>query len=90
MTNNGGLTETHLPSGGSVLINAGDPAIATPPATDQRSGARIIGTAIDIGAVEVVVAPTADVGATTEDIPLAVRRRPACWATTVGPPLRCW
>ena len=72
LANNGGPTQTQLPGVGSVLINAGDPAIAAPPATDQRGLARIVGAAIDIGAVETVPPPTADVGATTEDIPLSI------------------
>jgi len=33
-------------------VNAGDPAFAPPPATDQRGVARVIGGRIDIGAVE--------------------------------------
>lgn len=72
LTNNGGLTETQLPGMGSVLIDAGDPGVAAPPATDQRGAGRISGAAVDIGAVEVLPVPTADVGATTEDIPLNI------------------
>lgn len=72
LVNNGGLTQTKLPGVGSQLIDAGDPAFAAPPATDQRGVGRVLGTAVDIGAVEVLVAPTADVGATSEDIPLNV------------------
>ncbi|MEM7146539.1 MAG: choice-of-anchor Q domain-containing protein [Verrucomicrobiota bacterium] len=54
----GNFTMTHLPLADSPLIDAGNPAIATPPATDQRKLPRIadgnnIGpTTIDIGAVE--------------------------------------
>lgn len=51
LANNGGLTETMLPQSGSPVIDAGDQAIATAPATDQRGGPRQVGT-IDIGSVE--------------------------------------
>jgi hypothetical protein len=55
LTNNGGPTLTHLPVPGSPVIDAGDntllPADIT---TDQRGyGPRIVGNAVDIGAVEV-------------------------------------
>ena len=72
LANNGGLTQTQLPGVGCALIDAGDPAIVGAPTTDQRGAGRIFGTAVDIGAVEVVPPPTADVGATTEDIPLNI------------------
>ncbi|MEZ6073106.1 MAG: choice-of-anchor Q domain-containing protein [Pirellulales bacterium] len=55
---NGGPTLTHLPLPGSPVIDAGDPAILTPPAIDQRGFYRIVdgdgdGVArIDVGAVE--------------------------------------
>ena len=52
LQNNGGSTDTHLPMSGSPAIDAGDPVIATPPATDQRGSARVVNL-IDIGAVEV-------------------------------------
>ncbi len=52
LQNNGGSTDTHVPMSGSPAIDAGDPAIATPPATDQRGSARVVNV-IDIGAVEV-------------------------------------
>ena len=48
----GGFTETMRPLAGSVAIDAGG-SPASPPATDQRGGARVVGSAIDIGAVEV-------------------------------------
>ena len=61
LADNGGPTLTHLPLAGSPLIDAGDPAFASPPATDQRGQARVYGGRIDIGAVEVgaaVLPPT--------------------------------
>ena len=53
LANNGGTTRTMLPLAGSPLINAGDPASAGAPTTDQRGLARISGPRIDIGSVEV-------------------------------------
>jgi hypothetical protein len=53
LANNGGPTQTHLPLLGSPVIDAGDPAIPGPPPTDQRGFQRIIGPAVDLGAVEV-------------------------------------
>jgi len=59
---NGGRTLTRRPLSGSPVINAGDPAIPSPPATDQRGAARIVGAAVDLGSVEtgqaVVEVPT--------------------------------
>src|SRR3954470_4411794 len=52
LANNGGLTQTHLPLPGSPAIDAGDPAIPSPPPTDQRGFQRIVGPAVDLGAVE--------------------------------------
>jgi hypothetical protein len=49
---NGGTTRTHLPIAGSPAIDAGQPGIATAPATDQREAVRIQNGRIDIGAVE--------------------------------------
>jgi hypothetical protein len=49
---NGGTTRTHLPFAGSPAIDAGQPGIATAPATDQREAVRIRNGRIDIGAVE--------------------------------------
>lgn len=57
LANNGGPTQTMLPLAGSPAINAGDPAFAAPPATDQRGQARVFGGRIDIGAVEVGAVP---------------------------------
>ena len=51
LADNGGPTQTHLPKHGSPAINAGDPAFASPPSTDQRGRLRVVGR-IDIGAVE--------------------------------------
>ena len=53
LANNGGPTLTHQPLPGSPVIDAGDPAIPSPPATDQRGFARIFGAAVDLGSVEV-------------------------------------
>ena len=52
LAGNGGLTLTHLPLPGSPVIDAGNPAIAAPPATDQRGLSRIAGPAVDMGSVE--------------------------------------
>lgn len=64
LQDNGGPTETHLPASASPVVNAGDPTFVPPPATDQRGFARVVGAAIDMGAVEVnpgviTIAPTA-------------------------------
>ena len=53
LANNGGPTQTHLPLPGSPVIDAGNPAIPSPPPADQRGFQRIIGPAVDLGAVEV-------------------------------------
>lgn len=62
LTHNGGPTLTRRPLPGSPVINAGNPAIPSPPATDQRGAARIVGPAVDLGSVEtgqaVVEVPT--------------------------------
>jgi len=50
LQNNGGPTMTRLPQG--VVVNAGDPAFSSPPATDQRGLSRIDDGRIDMGAVE--------------------------------------
>jgi len=53
LQNNGGPTETQRPAGTSPVVNAGDPAFAPPPATDQRGFAREVPDGgIDMGAVE--------------------------------------
>jgi CSLREA domain-containing protein len=52
LQDNGGTTLTHLPLPGSPAIDAGNPAISSPPSTDQRGEDRVQGLRIDIGAVE--------------------------------------
>jgi hypothetical protein len=59
LANNGGPTQTRLPQIGSPARDAGDPAFAPPPATDQRGEPRVQNGRIDIGAAEVgAAAPT--------------------------------
>jgi hypothetical protein len=53
LQDNGGPTQTHRPANASPAVNAGDPAFAPPPSTDQRGLPRIAGGRIDIGAVEI-------------------------------------
>ncbi|HEX4960304.1 MAG TPA: IPTL-CTERM sorting domain-containing protein, partial [Thermoanaerobaculia bacterium] len=53
LAGNGGPTLTQRPLPGSPAIDAGDPAIPSPPATDQLGFARIFGPAVDLGSVEV-------------------------------------
>ena len=53
LTHNGGPTQTQRPASASPAVNAGDPAFAPPPASDQRGSARVAGGRIDMGAVEV-------------------------------------
>ena len=80
LQNNGGSRFTHLPGGSSVVINAGDAAIATPPATDQRGFSRVVGSRIDVGAVEVnsgnagFASTTASVNETAGSVTLTVNR----------------
>lgn len=57
LQNNGGATLTQKPSAVSPVVNAGDPAFAAPPSTDQRGMARVVAGRIDMGAVEVEPAP---------------------------------
>jgi hypothetical protein len=52
LTDNGGDTDTHLPSGSSPVVNGGDPSFEGPPSSDQRDFARVSGGRIDIGSVE--------------------------------------
>jgi hypothetical protein len=59
LQDNGGPTLTHLPQPGSPAIDAGDNAEANDPdgaplTIDQRGLERIVGSSVDIGAVEVV------------------------------------
>ncbi|MCW3052566.1 MAG: multicopper oxidase, type 2 [Chthonomonadales bacterium] len=49
---NSGLTMTYNLVAGGSAVDSGDPAFATPSATDQRGVARVIGGRLDIGAVE--------------------------------------
>lgn len=43
---------TAMPDCASPVLNAGDPAFAPPPATDERGAPRVAGGRIDMGAVE--------------------------------------
>ncbi|HEY1377481.1 MAG TPA: right-handed parallel beta-helix repeat-containing protein [Gemmataceae bacterium] len=52
LQDNGGPTFTRVPLPGSPARDAGDPAFAPPPATDQRGKPRVQNGRIDIGAVE--------------------------------------
>lgn len=58
LINNSGLTRTHALLAGSPAINAGDPAASPPPTFDQRGNpfSRVVGSRIDMGAFEFVVA----------------------------------
>lgn len=53
LQDNGGPARTHLPAATSPAVNAGNPAFAPPPSTDQRGFPRVAGGRIDIGAVEI-------------------------------------
>jgi hypothetical protein len=53
---NGGLTPTLLPQPGSPVLGGGDPLFA--PTIDQRGHTRPLNGPIDLGAVQVSVAPT--------------------------------
>jgi len=44
--------QTGMPLCSSPVVNAGDPAFASPPATDERSMPRVVGGRIDMGSVE--------------------------------------
>lgn len=66
LANNGGSVFTLLPSASSPAIDNGDNAAAidensSPLTTDARSAPRIIGTQVDLGAVEFIPAVTEDV-----------------------------
>ncbi|MES1240432.1 MAG: right-handed parallel beta-helix repeat-containing protein [Acidobacteriota bacterium] len=54
LADNGGPTETHSLLSGSPAINAGDPFLPAPPATDQRGPGfvRIFGGRVDLGSFE--------------------------------------
>jgi len=53
----GGPTQTMPPLPGSPAVDAGDNAVTNTLTTDQRGFARIVGSAVDIGAVEGVFNP---------------------------------
>jgi hypothetical protein len=59
LQDNGGPTLTMAPGAGSSAIDAGNPAWSAPPAFDQRDAGfpRLVGTRVDMGAVEVTGAP---------------------------------
>ncbi len=57
LANNGGPTLTMLPQPGSPAIDAGVSSAAAGVATDQRGFPRVLGAAVDIGAVESFVLP---------------------------------
>ena len=56
LADNGGPTQTLLPARNSPVVDAGDPAFAPPPATDQRGRPRVVHGRVDIGAVERLLA----------------------------------
>lgn len=66
LTNNGGLTNTHLPSNTSPARNSGSPAFQFFAGdVDQRGGPRVLDGRIDMGSVEtsgVVVPPAPAIG----------------------------
>jgi len=68
LQNNGGPTLTQLPDPGSIVIDAGDPAYAPPPATDQRGLPRKMGVNVDMGAVETVNGGTIQFSAATYSV----------------------
>ncbi|MCU1484904.1 MAG: N-acetylmuramoyl-L-alanine amidase [Actinomycetia bacterium] len=80
LADDGRPTATKRPGATSPLIDAGDPAYAGPPSTDQRGEARVQGDAIDIGSVETAAVPT-----TTTTTPVAPPPAPPA-STTVGVP----
>ena len=55
LQDNGGPTFTKAPAPTSPVIDAGDPAFAPPPTTDQRGLPRVSGAEIDMGSVELQV-----------------------------------
>jgi hypothetical protein len=65
LANNGGPTQTRLPSATSLALNAGNPAFGAVPAFDQRGAGfvRRVGV-IDIGAAEVQAAAGPQLSAT--------------------------
>jgi hypothetical protein len=85
LTDNGGPTQTHMPLTGSPAIEAGNVAIVSPPAVDQRGSARVVAR-IDIGSVETpaapppnrgsisILPPTVSVAESVGTVPLTVTR----------------
>ncbi|MFD0389821.1 DUF4347 domain-containing protein [Tistrella bauzanensis] len=89
LQDNGGATPTMLPGSGSSAIDAGNPSISGAPATDQRGGTRVSGSAIDIGAVEMVNDTTRSWAARRPcSGPRATRRSTSCrssrWPMTMA------
>jgi hypothetical protein len=84
LQNNGGTTLTHKPASAGPAVGSGEPSIASPPATDQRGMARIVGGRIDMGSVEVEPSPgegtfslssgTYDVGENAGTVTITVQR----------------
>lgn len=72
LQDNGGPTATMHPESNSPLLDAGNPAFATPPLTDQRGATRIHNGVIDIGAVEDIGRPDDDTYSTDEEVELDV------------------
>lgn len=68
------------PQPGSPAIDAGDP-LAVAPATDQRGGARRVGAASDLGAVEAPPPVPTDAGPIEASPPIAPTATPAPVAT---------
>ncbi len=68
LANNGGLTLTHKPAATSPAVNAGNPAFAPPPATDQRDLPRVVNTVIDMGSVELGASGTIQLTFSTSSV----------------------
>ncbi len=66
LQDNGGPTWTHALLVGSLAMDAGNPAFAGPPTTDQRGYPRIVNGQVDIGAYEYSLPTTTTI---TSDIP---------------------
>ncbi|MCU1484696.1 MAG: N-acetylmuramoyl-L-alanine amidase [Actinomycetia bacterium] len=89
---NGGTTANHLPLAGSPAIGAGDP-VYSGATTDQRGASRVSGGRIDIGSVEVQIAPVfisappapAPTGGTTTLTPGPAGSSTASVPTSAGP-----
>jgi len=58
LASNGGPTQTMAPATVSPALNAGNNTAAAGLTTDQRGDTRLVGTHVDIGAVELAIAPT--------------------------------